>query len=345
MNKEYRVILKKIESKRYKWLITGVAGFIGSNLLEKLLKMDQIIIGIDNLSTGSKKNLLEVKNQVTKKQWANFKFYKLDITNFKKLKSITKGIDFVLHQAALGSVPRSIKNPLDTNNSNVVGFLNILYSSSLSKVKCFVYASSSATYGDHIKLPKIETKTGNLLSPYAATKFINEIYADIFSRIYKIKCVGLRYFNVFGQRQDPNGTYAAVIPKWINSMIQNKTIKIFGDGKTSRDFCFIDNVVCANLLASFTKQKKNHEVYNIAASERTSLNKLFNEIKDIAYKNGIKYSYLKKKYYKFRDGDIKHSLANINKAKKILGYKPLFFFSEGLSKTFEWYKKKSKRNV
>ena len=342
MNKNYHKILNHLKKKKYKWLITGVAGFIGSNILELLLKHNQIVIGLDNFSTGNQNNLLDVKKLVTKKQWSNFKFFKINISSpNKKFNNFFKKTDFVLHQAALGSVPRSVKNPLKSNKSNVDGFLNVLDASRKASVKRFIYASSSSTYGDHPKLPKIENKTGKLLSPYAATKFINEIYADVFSRTYKLSCLGLRYFNVFGRRQDPNGSYAAVIPKWVNSIIKNKKIDIFGDGKTSRDFCYIDNVVSANLLAALSIQKKEHEIFNIAVGERTSLNELFKILQTIASDYGIKYPSKNRKFLNFRNGDVKHSLANINKAKKKIGYKPLFFFKKGIKETFKWYIQKN----
>ena len=322
-------------------MITGVGGFIGSNILEELLKLNQKVIGIDNFSTGHKKNLVDVQKLVSFKQWSNFKFLKGDIIDFKFCRKVVKKVDFVLHQAALGSVPRSIKDPISSNKNNVTGFLNMLHASNLSKVKNFVYASSSSVYGDHPKLPKIENITGNLLSPYAATKHTNEVYADVFSKSYGLNCVGLRYFNVFGKRQDPNGSYAAVIPKWIKLIIENKDLYIFGDGTTSRDFCYIENAVFANILACL-KNKNKHQIYNIAAGERTTLNDLFYQIKMIASKYGINFPQQKLNYQNFRNGDVKHSLANIKKARKGLSYHPLYFVKEGLEKTFQWY---LKRNV
>lgn len=341
----FKDLLSKIEKRPKTWLITGVAGFIGSNLLEFLLSKNQKVIGIDNFISGHKKNLINVKLSIDSEKWKNFKFIKLDISDLSNChKALNKKkIDYVLHQAALGSVPRSIKNPVNTHNQNVNGFINMLIISKKLKVKNFVYASSSSVYGDHKSLPKVEEKIGNLLSPYAATKYINELYADIFWRIYKFKSIGLRYFNVFGKRQDPNGSYAAVIPKWINLIINNKKIKIYGTGKTSRDFCYIDNVIKANILSALNNRILEHKVFNIAAGQKTSLNKLFLIIKKIICKNYKKYSLdpLKKN---FRKGDIMHSHANIDKAKKFLAYKPDYFINEGIRRTIDWYMSDLKKN-
>ena len=333
---ELDLILKKIiKNKINRWLITGVAGFIGSNLLENLLKNNQRVLGIDNLSTGFNKNLNLVKRSVSKKQWKNFTFIKKSIEDYHSCIVACKDIDYVLHQAAIGSVPRSIKDPIFTNKSNVTGFLNILTAAKNAKVKNFVYASSSSVYGNNLKLPKIEKNIGDALSPYAYTKQINETYAKIFSKTYGLKCVGLRYFNVFGKNQNPNGVYAAVIPRWILNMINNQRIEIFGDGKTTRDFCFIDNVVQANISAAI-RSKTLNEVYNVANGNQISLNELFNEIKKNLKKNGIIYA-KKPKYLSFRSGDIRFSLASINKIKRKLKYKPVHNFRSGIQKLITLY--------
>lgn len=331
------LVEKKLKRSPKKWLITGVAGFIGSNLLEHLLKLDQKVVGLDNFSTGKKYNLNEVKKIVPKNQWKNFKLIKGDIRNYKDCIKSCKRIDYVLHQAALGSVQRSINDPIKTNENNVTGFLNILTASEKSKVQRLVYASSSSVYGDHPDLPKIENKIGNPLSPYALTKLVNEIYSNVFSKSYNFKCIGLRYFNVFGKRQDPEGDYAAVIPRWISSMINNKDIIINGDGKTSRDFCFIDNVIQVNILAATTKNNLALDnVYNIAFGDQISLKELFKAIQVNLIKKNFNYS-KNPIFGEFRKGDVRHSLANINKAKKFLKYNPEFDFNKGLIKTIEWY--------
>ncbi|HFM0522430.1 TPA: NAD-dependent epimerase/dehydratase family protein, partial [Escherichia coli] len=252
-----------------KWLVTGVAGFIGSNLLEELLSLNQIVIGLDNFSTGFQHNLDEVQSLVTEEQWNNFIFIKGDICNFDTCTHAVKGVDYVLHQAALGSVPRSIENPLATNDANITGFLNILQASKNENVKSFTYAASSSTYGDHPALPKVEENIGNPLSPYAVTKYVNELYAGVYSKVYDFKTIGLRYFNVFGRRQNPNGAYAAVIPKWIGAALNSEDIIINGDGETSRDFCYIDNVVQMNILAATAKEEHKDNIYNVAVGDRT----------------------------------------------------------------------------
>lgn len=319
------------------WLVTGVAGFIGSNLLESLLRLDQCVIGLDNLSTGYRRNLDEVKELVTQEQWEKFRFIEGDIRDLVTCRKACEKVDYVLHQAALGSVPRSIEDPITTNQSNVDGFLNMLVAARDAKVARFVYAASSSTYGDHAGLPKVEERIGKPLSPYAVTKLVNEIYADVFSKSYKFNSVGLRYFNIFGRRQDPNGAYAAVIPKWVSSMIENEPIYINGDGETSRDFCYVDNAVQANLLAATSNKNAENQIYNVAVGERTSLNQLY-------YYLNInlvdKYPHLKdvKPIYRdFREGDIRHSLADISKAEKYLGYKATHHIFEGLDLALNWY--------
>lgn len=334
--KDYKKIKNYLKKKPHKWLITGVAGFIGSNLLEELLLLDQKIFGIDDLSNGSIKNINEVKKNVSKKQWKNFSFFKCDISDIQKYKKKIKNIDFVLHQAARGSVIKSIINPIKTNHSNVNGFLNVLNFSKDSNVRSFIYASSSSVYGDSKTLPKKESKVGNVLSNYALTKKINEDYSKLFFEQYNFKTVGLRYFNVFGKRQDPDGDYAAVIPRWINKVIANKPITIFGDGKTSRDFTPVSNVVQVNIMAAVKKLTIKNYIYNVGTESRINLNELITMIYNI-----LKTPISKRKvlYKPFRQGDIRHSLANIDKIKKELGYKSDTNFKDSLRSTINWFLK------
>jgi len=332
INSLYQSIRESLQSKKSVWLVTGAAGFIGSHLVEELLALNQEVIGIDNFLTGKKINLDLIKIAQPKNFKNNFSFYEIDITNADQLNELPK-IDYVLHQAALGSVPRSIENPIDTNHNNVTGFLNMLVFAKNQNIEKFIYASSSSVYGDHPALPKIEEQTGNLLSPYALSKKVNEQYAEVFSRVYKIKTVGLRYFNVFGPRQDPNGQYAAVIPKWINATIQNKPITINGDGSTSRDFCYIKNVIQANILAALGDMPdKNAGIYNISCGGQTTLNELAKFIQDevALYVKNLKSEIL---YQDFRKGDIKHSIADISMASKFLGYDPEYDFESGMKET------------
>ena len=332
INALYQSIRESLQSKKSVWLVTGAAGFIGSHLVEELLTLNQEVIGIDNFLTGKKINLDLIKIAQPKNFKNNFSFYEIDITNADQLNELPK-IDYVLHQAALGSVPRSIENPIDTNHNNVTGFLNMLVFAKNQNIEKFIYASSSSVYGDHPELPKIEDQTGNLLSPYALSKKVNEQYAAVFSRVYKIKTVGLRYFNVFGPRQDPNGQYAAVIPKWINATIQNKPITINGDGSTSRDFCYIKNVIQANILAALGDMPdKNAGIYNISCGGQTTLNELAKFIQDevALYVKNLKSEIL---YQDFRKGDIKHSIADISMASKFLGYDPEYDFESGMKET------------
>lgn len=319
-----------------RWLITGVAGFIGSNLLEHLLKLNQTVVGLDNFATGHQRNLDEVQTLVTTEQWQAFKFIEGDIRNYQDCEMAVIGVDYVLHQAALGSVPRSIADPLTTNTTNITGFLNMLQAAKEAKVDSFTYAASSSTYGDHPALPKVEENIGNPLSPYAVTKYVNELYAGVYSRTYNFKTIGLRYFNVFGPRQDPNGAYAAVIPKWTAAMISGEEIIINGDGETSRDFCYIDNVVQINILAATAKSGSKNEVYNVAVGGRTTLNILAKTIK----KNLIEldaYSNSEIKYKDFRIGDVRHSQASIDKAKVLLEYSPTHDINSGLESAMVWY--------
>jgi UDP-N-acetylglucosamine 4-epimerase len=339
---KYRIIQSELIASPKTWLITGVAGFIGSNLLEKLLKLNQMVIGLDNFSTGVKTNLDDVRNEVSDSQWKNFTFVHGDIRNMDDCMNACRRVDYVLHQAALGSVPRSILDPVNTNDTNISGFLNILVAARDSGVKSFTYAASSSTYGDHPGLPKVEDRIGRPMSPYAVTKFVNELYADVFSRNYGFKCIGLRYFNVFGPRQLPNGAYAAVIPKWTHSIISGATIFINGDGETSRDFCFIDNVVQANILAACSTDEARNRVYNIANGDRTSLNELLLFLTN-SVRSRININQADVVYKDFRPGDVRHSQASIDNAIKYLGYYPEFNVRNGIEKSVSWYIENSMR--
>ena len=335
----YEILKKDLQSKQYTWLITGVAGFIGSNLLDTLLILNQKVVGLDNFSTGHQQNLDEVKRLVNDAQWRNFTFMQADIRNLTDCNAACVGVDFVLHQAALGSVPRSVEDPITTNGSNITGFLNMLVAARNAKVKRFVYAASSSTYGDHPGLPKVEHQIGKPLSPYAVTKYVNELYADVFCKAYDLQSIGLRYFNVFGSRQDPEGAYAAVIPKWIASMIKGDQVYINGDGETSRDFCYIANVVQANLLAACTQNTEAlNQVYNIAVGDRTTLNELYAILKQNLSSSCPHLKDAQAVYREFRPGDIRHSLACIDKARLRLGYKPKHNINDGLSLAMNWYK-------
>ena len=332
-----------------RWLVTGVAGFIGSNLLETLLKLDQRVVGFDNFATGHRKNLDEVKALISPEQWAGFRFVQGDICDFAACQRACDGVDIVLHQAALGSVPRSLAEPLATHAANVTGFVNMLEAARAAKVKRFVYASSSAVYGDHPDLPKVEDRIGQPLSPYAATKRMNEIYADTFARAYGpptsdsgaagLECVGLRYFNVFGPRQDPEGAYAAVIPKWLASLLRAEPVQINGDGETSRDFCFIANVVQANLLAATTgNQAALNGAYNVAVGKRTTLNELYHALQTALRRKDASLREATPVHGDFRAGDVRHSLADISKAQRLLGYTPTHELEQGLELAMGWYR-------
>ena len=318
------------------WLITGVAGFIGSNLLETLLKLDQEVTGLDNFATGHQHNLDEVETLVTPQQWARFKFIEGDIRKLEDCQTACNNANYVLHQAALGSVPRSLADPIATNQTNIDGFLNMLVAARDAEVTSFTYAASSSTYGDHPALPKTEDNIGNLLSPYAVTKYVNELYADVFASCYGFKTIGLRYFNVFGQRQDPEGAYAAVIPRWIAAMINGDDVVINGDGDTSRDFCFIDNVVQANLLAATSTEESRNQVFNVAVGGRTTLNELFAALAEALADNRVSYSKAAV-HGDFRAGDVRHSQADISKAKQLLGYDPQFDIHSGIGSAIRWY--------
>ena len=360
----YTQLKTRLQSEPHTWLVTGVAGFIGSNLLEALLKLNQRVVGLDNFATGHQRNMDEVQSLVSPEQWADFQFIQGDIRNLadcQKAMTFTPSlraqrgnrspVDYILHQAALGSVPRSVEDPLTTNAANITGFLNMLVAARDAKVKRFVYAASSSTYGDHPGLPKVEDTIGKPLSPYAVTKYVNELYADVFGKTYGLQSMGLRYFNVFGPRQDPNGAYAAVIPKWIASMIKGEPIYINGDGETSRDFCFIANVVQANLLAATVSDlplplgegrgegspSTVNQVYNVAVGDRTTLNELYAQL----HRNLLPhYPHLQNTppvYRDFRAGDVRHSLADINKAATHLGYVPTQSIGQGIALAMPWY--------
>ncbi len=332
----YKNLTKLLTNSPKIWLITGVAGFIGSNLLEALLKLDQTVVGLDNFETGHKRNLEEVQKLVSPDQWEKFRFIKGDIRKIRDCEKACYGVDYVLHQAALGSVTRSLSNPIATNDTNISGFLNMLIAGRDAAVKSFTYAASSSTYGDHPALPKIEKNIGKPLSPYAVTKYVNELYATVFSYSYGFKSIGLRYFNVFGPRQSPAGAYAAVIPKWTAAMLNGDNVFINGDGKTSRDFCYIDNAVQANILAATASDNAKNEVYNIAIGDCTSLNELFLAIQQSLAIHGFNYN--KQPIYKdFRAGDVRHSKADITKARKFLGYSPSDNILSGISKSIPWY--------
>lgn len=334
----YQNVLQHLENHQYHWLITGVAGFIGSNLLEALLKLNQKVTGLDNFSTGYLHNLEQIKDLVEEEAWLNFSFIEGDIRQLETCRNACKDVDYVLHQAALGSVPRSIEDPIRTNEANISGFLNLLVAARDAQVTRFIYAASSSTYGDHPDLPKVESVIGRPLSPYAVTKYVNELYADVFARCYGLDSVGMRYFNVFGPRQDPNGAYAAVIPQWVAALIKNQTLYINGDGETSRDFCYIDNVIQANLLAALAEDAEAvNQIYNVAVNQRTSLNELYGMMRGLLL---VKFPHLqshKPVYVDFRTGDVRHSQADVSKASKMLGYEPTHRIDEGLKQAMDWY--------
>ena len=332
----YKQLVGNLPAAPKTWLITGVAGFIGSNLLQTLLELNQIVIGLDNFSTGHQHNLDEVKALVCEDNWARFKFIEGDICDLNACREACAGVDYVLHQAALGSVPRSIEDPITTNANNITGFLNMLVAAKDAQVKSFTYAASSSTYGDHPALPKVEETIGNPLSPYAVTKYVNELYADVFAKSYGFKTIGLRYFNIFGKRQDPNGAYAAVVPKWSSAMLKNEDVFINGDGETSRDFCFIENAVQANLLSAVANADAKNQVYNVAVGDRTSLIELFEAIKTALAENG-KYYDRPAIFRDFRAGDVRHSQADITKACANLGYQPDYRILDGIAKAMPWY--------
>ena len=343
----YNQLLTRLVAAPHTWLITGVAGFIGSNLLETLLKLNQRVVGLDSFATGHQRNLDEVQTLVTPAQWANFNFILGDIRELADCQKACQGVDYVLHQAALGSVPRSLEDPITTNETNITGFLNMLVAARDARVKSFTYAASSSTYGDHPGLPKVEDVIGQPLSPYAVTKYVNELYANVFACCYGFNTIGLRYFNIFGPRQDPNGAYAAVIPKWTAALLAGRKVYINGDGETSRDFCFIENAVQANLLAatvepviaSEARQFMNpalNQVYNVSVGDRTTLNELFALLRVNLAANGVS-SDTQPVYRDFRAGDVRHSQADIGKAQRLLSYAPSHRLAAGIAQAMPWY--------
>lgn len=335
----YEQLCGQLQQSPRTWLVTGVAGFIGSNLLETLLKLDQTVVGLDNFATGYQRNLDEVQTLVTPEQWARFTFIEGDIRNLADCQRACAGVDHVLHQAALGSVPRSLADPITTNATNISGFVNMLVAARDARVKSFTYAASSSTYGDHPALPKVEEAIGKPLSPYAVTKYVNELYANVFARCYGFNSIGLRYFNVFGPRQDPNGAYAAVIPKWTAALLQGEPVYVNGDGETSRDFCFVANAVQANLLAATaTEYEALNQVYNVAVGDRTTLNQLFIELRHNLIDQGAAPEAVPH-YREFRPGDVRHSQADIGKAQRLLGYVPTHRIDQGIAEAMPWYVK------
>jgi len=338
---QYHNLQSSLRTAPRTWLVTGVAGFIGSNILETLLQLDQYVLGLDNFSTGYQQNLDEVRLKVGQRNWARVRVVEGDIRDLATCQRLCADVDYVLHQAALGSVPRSLADPICTHETNVSGFLNMLVAARDAKVKRFVYASSSSVYGDHAALPKIEDSIGRPLSPYAATKAMNETYAGVFARAFGLNSIGLRYFNVFGPRQDPAGAYAAVIPRWIAALLQREPVNIFGDGETSRDFSYIDNVIQANLLAATTENPAAlNQAFNIAIGETTTLNQLFHLIQDILRKADPSIPEQQPIYKDFRPGDVRHSHASIEKARRLLGYSPTERIREGLELAMSWYRRK-----
>lgn len=354
----YEQIQTELRQMPKTWLITGVAGFIGSNLLETLLKLDQRVVGLDNFATGHQRNLDEVQSLVTPAQWANFNFIQGDIRNLQDCRAAMTGsfvgaglpainhpVDYVLHQAALGSVPRSLADPIATNDTNVSGFLNMLVAARDAQVQSFTYAASSSTYGDHPALPKVEDNIGKPLSPYAVTKYVNELYADVFARSYGFHTIGLRYFNVFGPRQDPNGAYAAVIPKWTAALLKGEPVYINGDGETSRDFCYVANAVQANILAATTRNPgAKNQVYNVAVGDRTTLNTLFGLLRENLLPHGVAPG-VKPTYRDFRAGDVRHSQAATYKAQSLLGYAHSHTLALGVIDAMSWYVKQLSSSI
>jgi UDP-N-acetylglucosamine/UDP-N-acetylgalactosamine 4-epimerase len=334
---KFQEVQTHLAQHSYHWLVTGAAGFIGSNLVETLLKLNQRVTGLDNFATGHRHNLEQVKDSVTEGAWMKFNFIEGDIRNKSDCVRACEGVDFVLHQAALGSVSRSIDDPLTTNAVNIDGFLNMLVAARDAGARRFVYAASSSTYGDHPGLPKIEDRIGKPLSPYAVSKYVNELYADVFGRTYGTEAIGLRYFNVFGPRQDPSGAYAAVIPQWVSALIRNQPLRINGDGETSRDFCYIENVVQANILAATADKEAANQVYNIALGDRTTLNELYAMMRSLLAERYPHVAGHEPQYVDFRRGDVRHSQADIAKAAALLGYQPTHRIGEGLKQAMDWY--------
>jgi len=330
--------MQEINNRQRTWLVTGVAGFIGSNLLESLLRLGQRVVGLDNFSTGFRHNLDQVEEAVGAEAWSRFRFVEGDIRDLETCRRVCQGVEIVLHEAALGSVPRSIDDPLTSHACNVTGFLNMLVAARDAGVKLFVYAASSAAYGDWPGLPKVEEQIGRPLSPYGAGKYMNELYADVFGRCYGLETIGLRYFNVFGPRQDPEGAYAAVIPKWVAALLRNETVYINGDGETARDFCYIENVIQANLLAGTTDNPEAvGQVYNVAVGDSTTLNELHDALCRLLAGHDARFSAMPPVYRDFRPGDVRYSRADISKIQRLLGYKPTHDVDQGLERAIAWY--------
>ncbi len=338
----YSALLHELQQEPRRWLVTGAAGFIGSNIVETLLRLGQKVVGLDNFATGHAANLEDVRRLLPGPYRKNFRFVEGDIMDAKACRKACAKADYVLHQAALGSVPRSIEEPLASHDSNATGFITMLAAARDAGVQRFVYASSSSVYGDHPGLPKQEATLGRLLSPYAATKYINEVYASVFATCYGMETIGLRYFNVFGPRQDPDGAYAAVIPKWVASLLRGDSIFINGDGETSRDFCYVANAVQANLLAATTRRRgAANQVYNVALNERTTLNQLYHLIRDGLAGRHPQVAGAKPVYREFRKGDVRHSQADITKARRLLGFRPTHRLADGLNEALSWYESQS----
>ena len=335
--RSYDEVKTALQHSPKSWLVTGAAGFIGSNLVETLLNLGQIVVGLDNFSTGHQHNLADVESVVESSSLQRFRMFEGDIRNLDACRRAVADADYVLHQAALGSVPRSIEDPLLTNAVNIDGFVNMLVAARDEGVSRFVYAASSSTYGDHEALPKVEDRIGRPLSPYAVTKYVNELYADVFARVYGLPSIGLRYFNVFGRRQDPDGAYAAVIPKWVAAMLRGDAVVINGDGETSRDFCYIDNVVQANIMAAVAGDDAQNQVYNVGVGDRTSLNQLHAMIATALRDLGIEID-REPVYQDFRAGDVRHSQADVSKARRLLGYAPAYAVADGIQEAMPWYR-------
>ena len=326
-------LFEELRSEPRRWLVTGAAGFIGSNLVECLLRANQDVVALDNFATGHQRNLDEAAAGA---DFGRLRAVTADIRDRAACRAVADDVDIVLHQAALGSVPRSIADPLASHDTNVTGFLNILEAARQAGVGRFIYAASSSTYGDEPNLPKVEERIGNPLSPYAATKLANEVYASVYARTYGFKATGLRYFNVFGPRQDPEGAYAAVIPKWTRAMLRGEEVAIHGDGETSRDFCFVANAVQANIRAALAGDDAQGEVYNVAAGAQTSLGQLFELIRNGLREHQVHYD-REPHFTDFRPGDVRHSLADIGKAHRLLGYAPTHSIGEGIAEALPWY--------
>jgi UDP-N-acetylglucosamine 4-epimerase len=339
---ENDALATQLRNVRERWLVTGAAGFIGSNIVESLLNAGQEVVGLDNFATGHRANLDEVNNNVGPERWSRFTMIEADIRDREACARAVDGVTYVLHQAALGSVPRSMADPLNSHDSNVTGFINMLDAARQAKVRRFVYAASSSTYGDEPNLPKREERIGNPLSPYAATKLINEIYAGVYARAFDFPTIGLRYFNVFGARQDPNGPYAPVIPKWLIAMTGGQPVEIYGDGSTSRDFCYVANAVQANVRAALAGDEAQDQVYNVAVGERTSLVELFGMLRDGLGRHQVHYDQ-QPSFRDFRPGDVLHTQADISKAGAMLGYVPTHSIAQGIEEALPWYLRMARR--